>query len=51
MYYIYFLFSAKVVTELAKSGLVQAAVLLHPSFVSVDDIKGMETQYLKFFTS
>ncbi|GAU12021.1 hypothetical protein TSUD_196450 [Trifolium subterraneum] len=30
---------AKVVTELAKSGLVQAAVLLHPSFVSVDDIK------------
>lgn len=28
------------VVELAKSDNVQAAVLLHPSFVSVDDIKG-----------
>lgn len=26
--------------ELAKVGLIQAAVLLHPSFVTVDDIKG-----------
>ncbi|WJX96013.1 carboxymethylenebutenolidase [Trifolium repens] len=37
-----FCWGAKVVTELAKSGLVQAAVLLHPSFVSVDDIKGVD---------
>ncbi|CAN6871896.1 unnamed protein product [Brassica oleracea var. botrytis] len=31
---------AKVVVELSKQELVQAAVLLHPSFVTVDDIKG-----------
>uniref|UniRef100_A0A0A9E7E2 Dienelactone hydrolase domain-containing protein n=1 Tax=Arundo donax TaxID=35708 RepID=A0A0A9E7E2_ARUDO len=30
---------AKVVVELAKAHEIQAAVLLHPSFVSVDDIK------------
>ncbi|RLM52871.1 hypothetical protein C2845_PMPSC011935 [Panicum miliaceum] len=30
---------AKVVVELAKAKEIQAAVLLHPSFVSVDDIK------------
>lgn len=29
------------VTELAKSDYIQAAVLLHPSLVKVDDIKGM----------
>ncbi|MCD7470192.1 hypothetical protein HAX54_009872 [Datura stramonium] len=34
-----FCWGAKVVTELAKSDNIQAAVLLHPSFVSVDDIK------------
>lgn len=33
-------FSAKVVVELAKANELQAAVLLHPSFVTVDDIKG-----------
>lgn len=32
--------SAKVVVELAKSRLIQAAVLLHPSFITLDDIKG-----------
>ncbi|KAK6937492.1 Dienelactone hydrolase [Dillenia turbinata] len=31
--------AAKVVIELAKVGLIQAAVLLHPSLVTVDDIK------------
>jgi len=31
---------AKVVVELSKEELIQAAVLLHPSFVNVDDIKG-----------
>ncbi|CAN7049220.1 unnamed protein product [Brassica rapa subsp. trilocularis] len=31
---------SKVVVELSKQELVQAAVLLHPSFVTVDDIKG-----------
>ncbi|CAN7127094.1 unnamed protein product [Brassica rapa subsp. narinosa] len=31
---------AKVVVELSKQELVQAAVLLHPSLVTVDDIKG-----------
>lgn len=34
-------FSAKVVVQLAKREFIQAAVLLHPSFVTVDDIKGM----------
>lgn len=29
--------------ELAKAELIQAAVLLHPSFVTVDDIKGMDS--------
>nr|GMD66825.1 endo-1,3;1,4-beta-D-glucanase-like isoform X2 [Ipomoea batatas] len=30
---------AKVVVQLAQSGYIQAGVLLHPSFVNVDDIK------------
>ncbi|KAG1331779.1 endo-1,3-1,4-beta-D-glucanase [Cocos nucifera] len=34
-----FCWGAKVVVELAKADAIQAAVLLHPSFVSVDDIK------------
>ncbi|CAN8258353.1 unnamed protein product [Cochlearia groenlandica] len=33
---------AKVVAELSKQELIQAAVLLHPSFVTVDDIKGVK---------
>ncbi|XP_023641771.1 endo-1,3;1,4-beta-D-glucanase [Capsella rubella] len=33
---------AKVVVELSKQELIQAAVLLHPSFVTVDDIKGVK---------
>ncbi|KAM3287522.1 hypothetical protein P3S67_020952 [Capsicum chacoense] len=32
----------KVVTELAKSDNIQAAVLLHPSLVKVDDMKGVD---------
>ncbi|KAH0738660.1 hypothetical protein KY290_037365 [Solanum tuberosum] len=34
-----FYWGGKVVVELAKSDNIQTAVLLHPSFVSVDDIK------------
>ncbi|KAF3638420.1 hypothetical protein FXO38_23232 [Capsicum annuum] len=34
-----FCWGAKVVTELAKSDNIQAAVLLHPSLVKVDDMK------------
>ncbi|KAJ4831165.1 hypothetical protein Tsubulata_025736 [Turnera subulata] len=34
-----FCWGAKLVVELAKSSYVQAAVLLHPTFVTVDDIK------------
>ncbi|KAJ6838827.1 endo-1,3,1,4-beta-D-glucanase-like [Iris pallida] len=34
---------AKVVVELAKSGDIQSAVMLHPSFVTVDDIKDVKT--------
>ncbi|KAM0948941.1 putative dienelactone hydrolase, alpha/Beta hydrolase [Dioscorea sansibarensis] len=34
-----FCWGAKVVVELAKSAEIQACVLLHPSFVSVDDMK------------
>ncbi|KAJ1405637.1 Dienelactone hydrolase [Sesbania bispinosa] len=37
-----FCWGAKVVVELAKSRLIQAAVLLHPSFVTLDDIKGVD---------
>lgn len=33
--------AAKVTTELAKAAEIQAAVLLHPHLVSVDDIKGI----------
>lgn len=33
-----FCWGGKVVVSLASSGLIQAAVLLHPSFVTVDDI-------------
>ncbi|RHN64131.1 putative alpha/Beta hydrolase [Medicago truncatula] len=36
-----FCWGAKVVVELAKSRLIQAAVLLHPSFITLDDIKGV----------
>jgi hypothetical protein len=34
------LLSAKVVVELAKFDDIKAAVMLHPSFVTVDDIRG-----------
>ncbi|KAL2556819.1 alpha/beta-hydrolase superfamily protein [Forsythia ovata] len=34
-----FCYGAKVVVELAKCGLIQAGVLLHPTFVTMDDIK------------
>ncbi|KAJ1427228.1 Dienelactone hydrolase [Sesbania bispinosa] len=37
-----FCWGAKVVVELAKSRLIQAAVLLHPTFVTLDDIKGVD---------
>ncbi|XP_010532701.1 PREDICTED: endo-1,3;1,4-beta-D-glucanase-like [Tarenaya hassleriana] len=33
---------AKVVVELAKDALIQAGVFLHPSFVTVDDVKGVK---------
>ena len=36
-----FCWGAKVVVELAKSDYIQAAVLLHPSLVSLDDIKAV----------
>ncbi|XP_040369882.1 endo-1,3;1,4-beta-D-glucanase isoform X2 [Rosa chinensis] len=38
-----FCWGGKVVTELAKSEFIQAAVLLHPSFISVDDIEGVKS--------
>jgi len=34
-----FCYGAKVVVELVKSGLIEAGVFLHPSFVTLDDIK------------
>ncbi|KAI9108290.1 hypothetical protein K1719_020773 [Acacia pycnantha] len=40
-----FCWGAKCVVELAKSGMIQAAVLFHPSFVTVDDIKAEIDQY------
>lgn len=42
-------FSGKVVTELAKFKLIPAVVLLHPSFVSVEDIKGMNSAVEAYF--
>ena len=35
-------FSGKVVVELSKVELIQAAVMLHPAWVTVNDIKGMD---------
>lgn len=40
--------SAKVVVELSKFELIQAAVLLHPSLVTVDDIKGLNISSIFF---
>ena len=40
IYLKFYLFPAKVVVELAKVHEIQAAVLLHPSLITVDDIKG-----------
>ncbi|KAM7257663.1 hypothetical protein ACFE04_013404 [Oxalis oulophora] len=37
-----FCWGAKAVVELSKSSLIEAAVLLHPSFVTVADIKGLK---------
>ncbi|KAH9765330.1 DLH domain-containing protein [Citrus sinensis] len=37
-----FCWGAKVAVQLAKREFIQAAVLLHPSFVTVDDIKAVE---------
>ncbi|XP_024980294.1 endo-1,3;1,4-beta-D-glucanase-like [Cynara cardunculus var. scolymus] len=37
-----FCWGAKVVVELAKDTDIQVAVLLHPSFVTLDDIKGVK---------
>ncbi|GAY68793.1 hypothetical protein CUMW_266940, partial [Citrus unshiu] len=37
-----FCWGAKVAVQLAKQEFIQAAVLLHPSFVTVDDIKTVE---------
>lgn len=45
------LFSAKVVVELTKAGEIQAAVLCHPSFVTVDDIKGKRILIFQHFTA
>ncbi|TKY54060.1 Endo-1,3/1,4-beta-D-glucanase protein [Spatholobus suberectus] len=42
-----FCWGAKVVVELAKSKLIQTAVLMHPSFISLDDIRGFERLRLK----
>jgi len=36
-----FHFSAKTVTGLATANLTQASVLLHPSYITVDDVRGM----------
>ena len=38
----FYYFSSKVVVELSKVELIQAAVILHPVWVTVDDIKGMD---------
>nr|XP_043624782.1 endo-1,3;1,4-beta-D-glucanase-like [Erigeron canadensis] len=37
-----FCWGAKVVVELAKDAYIQAASLLHPTFVNLDDIKGVK---------
>ncbi|WVZ00006.1 hypothetical protein V8G54_026075 [Vigna mungo] len=37
-----FCWGARTVTNLGKDKLIQASVLLHPSFITVDDIRGVE---------
>ncbi|KOM44360.1 hypothetical protein LR48_Vigan05g196500 [Vigna angularis] len=37
-----FCWGARTVTNLGKAKLVQASVLLHPSYITVDDIRGVE---------
>ncbi|XP_017442907.1 hydrolase pyvD isoform X2 [Vigna angularis] len=37
-----FCWGARTVTNLGKTKLVQTSVLLHPSFITVDDIRGVE---------
>ncbi|XP_047152732.1 hydrolase pyvD-like [Vigna umbellata] len=39
---LWFLWGARTVTNLGKAKLVQASVLLHPSYITVDDIRGVE---------
>lgn len=41
------MFPGKGVVELAKYDFIQAAVLCHPSFVTVDDIKGKNFLHIK----
>lgn len=41
------MFPGKGVVELAKHDFIQAAVLCHPSFVTVDDIKGKNFLHIK----
>ncbi|KAK7363685.1 hypothetical protein VNO77_05836 [Canavalia gladiata] len=38
-----FCWGGRAVTDLGSSGLIHAAVLLHPTSVSVDNIRGVET--------
>jgi len=38
---VFFSFSAKTVTGLGTAQLTQASVLLHPSYITVDDVRGM----------
>ncbi|KAK7363686.1 hypothetical protein VNO77_05837 [Canavalia gladiata] len=38
-----FCWGGRTVTDLGSSGLIQAAVLLHPTYVTVDNIKGVDT--------
>ncbi|KOM44359.1 hypothetical protein LR48_Vigan05g196400 [Vigna angularis] len=37
-----FCWGARTVTDLGKAKLIQASVLLHPSFITVDDVRGVE---------
>ncbi|KAM0017675.1 putative dienelactone hydrolase, alpha/Beta hydrolase [Helianthus debilis subsp. tardiflorus] len=46
-----FCWGAKVVVELAKDAEIQFAALLHPSFVTLDDIKGKEQKRMLMSTN
>jgi len=47
--FLFLFLPGKTVTDLGKSKHVEAAVLLHPAYVEVNDIRGMSFRCLDYF--